>query len=191
MGLSFALLLFIWLCQAEAWEGWKSAWKGSVEGRGSSAGMNAMNADGCEATMGRCGIFLAHTHHRITWRNNLQTLGSDRSVQVRSGGSLSHPTEVSSKKGFCCWEVGKAWGVFCLGKPATGKRMRQHEWNIPLQLNWRSSTAVGRQTIFTLPLYSPLQHPPPLWGNDIGETTSENWALASSKCAGQKAWRLL
>lgn len=59
--------------------------------------------------------------------------------------------------------------------------MRQHEWNILLHLNQRSSTAVGRQKVFTLPLYSPLQHPPPLWGNDFGGTASENWEFASSK----------
>lgn len=75
-----------------------------------------------------------------------------------------------------------------MGKTATGKRkeeehlkMRQHEWNILLHLNWRSSTAVGRQKVFTLPLRSPLHHPPSLWGNDFGGTASENWAFASSK----------
>lgn len=78
--------------------------------------------------------------HRITWRNNRQTLESVSSVQVPSGDPLSHPTNVSSKKDSCCWEAGEALGLLCLGKTATGKKeeeehlkMRQLEWNIPLQ----------------------------------------------------------
>jgi len=58
--------------------------------------------------------------------------------------------------------------------------MRQHKWNIPLQVNQRSSTAVGREQVFMQPLYNLLQHPPPLWGNDFGGTPSENWAFAAS-----------
>lgn len=127
---------------------------------------------------------------RITWRNNRQTLKSVSSVQVLSGDALSHPINVSSKKDSCCWEAGEALGLLCLGKTANGKKeeeehlkMRQPEWNIPLQVNCRSSTAVRKQKVLTLPLYSPLHHRPPPWGNDSGETTSEKWAFGSSKCA--------
>lgn len=42
---------------------------------------------------------------------------------------------------------------------------------------------MGRHKVFMLPLYSPLHHPPLVWGNDFGVATSETWAFASSKCA--------
>lgn len=61
---------------------------------------------------------------RITWRNNMQTLGSVSSVQVPSGGSLSHPASVSSKKGSCCWEVGEALGALLLGRNSNWKERR-------------------------------------------------------------------
>lgn len=41
---------------------------------------------------------------------------------------------------------------------------------------------MGRQEVFTPPFHSPLQHPPPLWGNDFSGTVSEDWVFASLKC---------
>lgn len=149
----------------------RGVWRG---GDASSAGMGAMRADGYRQSWASVVIFGGN--HRITWRNNTRTLGPVSSVQVPWVTPLVPPP----RKALAAGRLERPWGPF-LGKTATRKRkeeehlkMRQHEWNILLHLNRRSSTAVGRQKVFMLPLHSPLHHPPSLRGNDFGGRTGHS-----------------